>query len=343
MTTHKVTLKKQCVWLLGILLCFQISRCYAQTQISGHVFSAKDSTAIYGGSVYFNGTSIGVSTNDDGAFKISFEKNNSSLIISAMGFESVIIPAESIQTSRTLAPIYLLEKTEDLETVYLETDPWSRSKKLNIFKREFLGKDKAAGLCHILNEDAIKLRYTPSTKTLLATANAPLLIENKYLGYMLTYNLRDFEVKFKMSNNAADVPVVISYHGFSFYKAMATKIKRKISKNRKQSYLGSSLHFMRSLYSKTLTENNFKILYRWVESPPYQYFQITDLNQMKHVKVLVDKIVIRYKSYKQSILFAKSDFIIDYTGYHSPPEAINLNGEMSAKRISERLPLGFKP
>ena len=343
MKPPKKSTTKPILFLIGILTLFQINRCLSQTEISGYVFSAKDSTAIYSGSVYFDGTSIGVSTNKDGYFDIQFKENNSPLIISSMGYESVIIRSEALKTSKTLNPIYLTEKIEDLETVYIEIDTLSRSRKLELFKQEFLGKSEAADLCDIINEDAIKLRYIPSTKTLSASANTALIIENHYLGYRLRYNLRDFEITYKTINQDLAIPAAIHYHGFSFFQPIANKISRKILRNRKRSYLGSTLHFMRALYTNTLNKNDFEILDNYIKVPPETYFEITDINQIKQVKLLVDHVIIRYKIYEQSKLFVNDIFTIDDSGHHSPPEAIHLKGKMSAKRISEQLPLGYKP
>ncbi|CAH8281755.1 carboxypeptidase-like protein [Mariniflexile fucanivorans] len=343
MIPYKITNQKSILYLLVLIMLLQIDICFSQNQISGHVFSAKDSTAIYGASVYFDRTSIGASTNDKGYFKILFEKSNSSLIISSIGYETVIINPQNILINKTLPNIYLSEKSEDLETVYIEMDSWSRSKKLEIFKREFLGTNKAAKLCDIINENSIKLRYVNSSNTLIATSNEPLIIENKYLGYTLKYSLRDFQVKFKTNEKDSTMPLSINYHGFSFFEPLENKLSGKISRNRKKSYLGSTSHFMKALYLKELDENNFKIYYQWVQVPTYEYFEITEYENTKHVKLLVNEIQIRYKTYEQSFLIAKDVFTIDYSGHLDPPESINIRGEMSKKRISELLPLGYEP
>jgi hypothetical protein len=81
-----------------------------------------------------------------------------------------------------LGLIFLEESRETLGEVHLETDPWSRQKKLEIFKREFLGNTPMARQCRIKNEDKIRLRYIPSTETLVAYADEPIKIINKYLG-----------------------------------------------------------------------------------------------------------------------------------------------------------------
>jgi len=333
--------KLRLLLLLTIIILFPQENCYAQNQLTGKVFSAKDSTAIFGASVYFDGTSIGVSTNNQGYYKIPFKENNSSLVISSLGYDPVIINTNGY-TSITLPNIYLKEKLEELNTVHLETDPWTRLRKLRVFKKEFLGSNKPALSCKIINEDSIELRYIPSSKTLVASSDEPLIIENKYLGYVIRYNLTDFEVKFKTSSGGLTLPFSTYYEGFSFFEPLRKKLSKKITKNRKLSYLGSSLHFMRSLYEKNLDEDNFKIFYERFHVPTYKYFDISQNQSIKMVELMVDEIAILYNDFHQSGLKTKSKFTIDYFGNHSPPESIILKGDMSKERISELLPLNYK-
>lgn len=330
------------ILLFSTIILFQIGNCFSQNHLNGKVYSAKDSLAIFGASVYFDGTSIGVSTNNEGFYKISFKENNSSLIISSLGYEPAIISANKYKSKNSLPNIYLNEKLEGLNTVYLETDPWNRLRKLRIFKREFLGSNKIALFCKILNENSLELRYIPSSKTLVANSNEPLIIENKYLGYILKYNLTDFEVKFEISSNGLILPFSTYYEGFSFFEPLKKRTSKKILKNRTKSYLGSSLHFMRSLYSKNLDENNFKIFYERLQVPTYKYLDVSQNQNMKEVELLAEKIAILYDNLEQSGLITKGKFRIDYLGNHTPPESIILSGDMSKKRISELLPLNYK-
>lgn len=328
--------------IFSMMVFLQIGVCSAQNHISGYVFSAKDSTAISGGTVYFEGTSLGVSTDDQGYFKIAFQKNNSSLIISSIGCESVLVDSQAIQENDTLPPIYLTDKLEELEPVYLEVDRMSREEKLTIFRREFLGDNVAAQSCRIINENTIKLKYIQSTNTLVATAKESLVITNEFFGYLLTYTLRDFKVSFKEEDTELLRPSSLHYHGYSFFKPLRRKTTRKQLRNRKKSYLGSSFHFMRSLYAHHVDENKFKIFYNNKEVPTYKYFRITEMDGLKEVELLIDAIFISYKGNKGSVLASKRKFTIDYSGHHAPPEAINLYGEMSKKRISELLPLDYE-
>jgi uncharacterized protein YegP (UPF0339 family) len=89
------------ILLFSTIILFQIGNCFSQNQLNGKVYSAKDSIAIFGASVYFDGTSIGVSTNNEGFYKISFKENNSSLIISSLGYEPAIINANRYKSNNS--------------------------------------------------------------------------------------------------------------------------------------------------------------------------------------------------------------------------------------------------
>ncbi len=324
-----------------VLLLMTAATVNSQNRISGTVLSAEDSTAIIGASIYFDGTSIGVSSNQDGDFDISFMDNNSALIITSLGYEALVLDASEILKNPVDSKYYLPFKREELETVYLETDPWSRSRKLRHFRKEFLGRNYAIYNCKIINEDAIKLRYSPSEKTMKATAIEPLIIHNEYLGYAISYRLADFELGFQM-NGGLLLPYSTYFAGSAYFQPLEKKISRKVLRNRDRSYYGSSLHFMRSLYKHKLEENNFAIYYKRFQVPTYKFFNISEEGKSQKIELLTDELSILYDKTEQSAIVSKNAFTIDQFGNPSPPEAILLKGIMSEKRISELLPLDYK-
>ncbi|WP_197463509.1 carboxypeptidase-like regulatory domain-containing protein [Cochleicola gelatinilyticus] len=315
---------------------------YGQNEIRGKVFSLQDSIPLFGASVYFDGTNIGVSTDDDGSFKIPFTQNNSSLIVSAIGYESVVIDTQNEISVRTIHVLYLQEKTESLDAVHLETDPWSRTKKLGIFRREFIGKNKASLACKIINEDALRLRYIPSSKVLVANSTEPLIIKNKHLGYKINYTLTDFEVKFENSTMGLTLPYYTYYQGYSYFEELRNRVSKRTKKNRENSFLGSTLHFMRSLYKKTLDEDGYKVFYDSFQVPTYRYFKTTHQESLMEIEVLTDEIDILYNDFEQSGLLFEKKFYIDAYGNHTPANALNISGEMSKKRISNLMPVNYK-
>lgn len=337
----KFLLRSRFLLIICFLLLLTAGTVNSQNRISGTVLSAEDSTAIIGASIYFDGTSIGVSSNQDGVFDISFMDNNSALIITSLGYEALVLDASEILKKSANSKYYLPIKREELETVYLETDPWSRSRKLSHFRKEFLGRNYAKYNCKIVNEDAIKLRYSPSEKTMIATANEPLIIHNEYLGYAIRYRLADFELRFQM-NGGLLLPYSIYFAGSAYFQPLKKKTGRRILRNRDRSYYGSSLHFMRSLYKQKLEENNFAIYHRRFQVPPYKFFNISEEGKNRRIELLADELSILYDKTEQSAIVSKNAFTIDQFGNPSPPEAILLKGIMSEKRISELLPLDYK-
>ncbi|MDN3597000.1 carboxypeptidase-like regulatory domain-containing protein [Zunongwangia endophytica] len=148
--------------LLAILFSFHIQ---AQEVYTGRVLNAKDSTAVQSVSIYFDGTSLGTVSNTKGYFKIENSSSNiSPLIFRSIGFKTRTVPNISVFKDKNYPIVFLEESMDELGTVVLETDPWSRKRKLNYFRREFLGHTTAALKCKILNEDAIKLNI-PLHKT----------------------------------------------------------------------------------------------------------------------------------------------------------------------------------
>lgn len=315
--------------------------CQGQTKLSGFIYKAKDSTAIYGASIYFDATSIGVSTNNEGFYQISSSHESTSpLIVSSLGYQKLTIHNYSGLTK--LPDIYLNEETNHLDVVYLEADPWSRKKKLAIFKREFLGRTSAAGKCKIINEEVLELNYRPSIKTLTAQANQDLIIENRFLGYKIKYNLTNFEVKFSTGSSGLSLVQSVYYEGSSFFEELRKKPRRKYLRNRKNSYSGSGLHFMRALGTKKLNENKFRIFHEKSQVSPYRFFAINKKANDTHVKLLTSNLSILYKDLEQSKLQVSEKFSIDEMGNHAPPDAIIFSGEIAQQRMAETLPLNYR-
>lgn len=328
---------------LVLIVFFCISQnVIAQDYIEGKVFKASDSTAVNGASIYFDGTTVGTVSNSLGAFKIPYKENNALLVISYLSTETTYINLNTDNYKGEKLNIYLNDKLEELTEVTLETDTWSREKKLRIFKRQFIGPAITWSSCKILNEDDIRLKYIPSSKILVASARTPLIIKNKELGYTITYNLTDFEVSFEKTRSGLTLPYKVYLEGSSFFEPLKKRTSKKMIKNRAKSYLGSSLHFFRALASKTLEENKFEIYYKSFKVAPYQYINVINSGTRKSIELKAENLNILYDGYSQSNMNANSVFYIDEYGNHSPPDAVLMGGDMGEKRISDLLPLDYK-
>lgn len=328
---------------LKLQLCLIVFICsysfQAQIYITGQILSSSDSLPVSGASVYFDGTSIGVASGVDGHFSISAEKTMlSTLIINALGYKTRVIPDAMENPERGI--IFLEESQESLGVVHLEADPWSREKKLEIFRREFLGNTPNARQCKIKNEDVLNLRYIPSTEILVAYADEPLDIVNNYLGYRVTYNLTDFKVEFS-SVSGLRLTQLVYYEGYSFFKELSPTPRKRYLKNRENTYKGSSFHFMRSLAAEKIAENGFRIFRKGWEVLPYSYFKIERLDKITQVELLEEKLTIVYGPLIQSDIHSRGKFFIDINGNFAPPSNVLFSGEMSKSRVAAMLPLNY--
>lgn len=333
-------LQKKTICFIIFLIGF-ISKYYSQETLRGIVYSAKDSTAIVSASVYFDGTNIGVSTDTEGKFQLTKSGGTTSpLIISSLGYKTFVVTETSYKPNATLK-IFLRESSESLDEVFIETDPWTRKRKLGIFRREFLGNTRGADLSKIKNEDAVKLQYIPSKNILVAYSEEPLIIKNKNLGYEVKYNMENFKVEFSTGTSGLQFVHLVYYEGYTFFSDLRKSPSKKYLKNREKAYKGSSLHFMRSLSSKRLNENGFRIFHEKFEVPPYQLFDIENSGELTRVKLLEKQLTILYRDFDQSIIIAEDLFFIDQWGNHTPPTKVIFGGEMGKSRISKTLPTNY--
>lgn len=313
----------------------------AASQITGSVYSAKDSVALQGVSVYFDGTSIGTVTDSQGNFRLENSAASVPLVINYLGYKSLLL--EDIQKGQNLGYLYLSEATEELAEVFIETDAWSREKKLRVFEREFFGYTAEAAKCRIKNPEVLELRYTPSKQLLSASSREPLQIINRHLGYTITYSLESFEAQYGRGNSGLTLVQSVSYQGTSFFSNLRKEPARKHRKNRRRSYRGSSLHFMRSLANKQLEENGFEIYFERFKAAPYEHFRIEKKEELVEVELIPEKVSILYAGILQSGLQTVSPFYIDPLGNHSPPLSVYFSGEISLQRIAHLLPLDYRP
>jgi hypothetical protein len=236
------------------LLLHFCSTAFSQSVLKGTVMAADTKKPLPAVSVYLNNTSIGTTTNEKGFFILShIPSEKFKLIASSIGYETF---AEMIDPKKMSGEIVITlnPKLEQLDKVVLVPDDpngWKKWGKL--FTDLFIGTNSNSNQCHIENPDVIKLRMNPDN-TLTAYAREPLLIVNYALGYEIRYKLEEFEYDFNTK--------VVSYNGYALFKDLGLSNKKKEKKyelERKETYQGSLLHFMRTYFVNKLDEQGFEM------------------------------------------------------------------------------------
>ena len=328
---------------LFLYLVVLFSYCAEAQLIESKILDIETKEPILGATVYFNGTTKGTITNKEGVFKIQKTTDiNSNLIINCLGYYKETVDLTVISDNSYI--IYLKPKVETLDALVITKDEWSRKKKLQYFKSEFLGKNTAAIQCKIANEEDIKIQFNAHTQELTAYSEKTIIIKNKYLGYVIHYDLSDFIIKLDkdLLFNSHYVKEV-SYLGTSFF--VKSKEKKKHLKARNNLYRGSILHFMRSIKDNQIEENDFLIYFDKFRVHAKDYIQIFTEKGKTKVLLKEAKITILFKEHKQSFLVSntkdKSFYINDF-GNYSPSENISFGGYLGQKRVSTMLPLDYK-
>ena len=303
---------------------------------------------LIGATVYFDGTTRGVITDMDGVFNIKKPENlnNPILVITYLGYQNIFeTDVENLKAVYQLQP-----QPENLDTVNLYSSPFSRKDMMKVFKKYFLGKGKAARRCEIENLDDIILYYVVKENTLYAKATNPIVVNNKYLGYKVKFDLKAFKVNYRRKS-LEDFDLIQTYYaGFSFFEDVNPKKERK----RIKIYKGSQKHFFKSLVNETFDETKFQIFYKRFERTPEQVFDIEKLNDkifkisliskvrtIENLKYIPTEIILRYKKEASALKFKKPEVRVDRYGNTIDIQNIFLTGHMASFKIAKLLPLNF--
>lgn len=209
---------------------------YAQVTFSGSVIN-EQGKPLQGASVYLNNTTIGTDSDADGYFRLSVEHGYYDLIVSHVGFETSTYNLNTMKLPDEIV-VQMYEKSNLLDEIVInhKNKTGNRAYYLEQFQKNFLGQSFIARKARIKNKHAIKFNYDKVNDILEASATEPLIIENRGLGYKITYDLIHFELQ----------PVGVTYLGHTRYENLEgnTRKKRKWEEEREIAYNGSLRHFL---------------------------------------------------------------------------------------------------
>ena len=273
-------MKKPPSFLIVLLLCLSCLRVGAQnTVLTGTIKDSASGKPLAGVSVFLNGTSKGTVTRNDGSFALAIPPGRYELIASAIGYATYLTGVNSRSLPASLK-IALHTAADELASVTIEPfvkDGWKRYGKT--FLQYFIGTTENAADCTIRNKEALRFHFYLKSNRLSVTAVDPLLIENKALGYELEYRLERFVLDY--ANH------IVSYYGYPLFRDIPTDDdakKKKWESKRQLAYMGSMMHFMRSLYSRSVREEGFLVKYQ-VPVPNIEKKRVREIYQPNITKV----------------------------------------------------------
>lgn len=282
--------------------------------ISGTVVD-KNNKPMAAATLFLSGTQQMAVTNDAGKFILSgLAPGVFQLVVKMMGY-AVYSKSIIVQHNIPDLKISLSELPFNLNEVDIKgKDPY-RSDKLSIFKDNFLGLTKNGRSCKILNPQILKLKWNKSI--LEGSCNDFLIIENAELGYRLRYLLKAFEYHASIG--------MTNYDGEVHFEEMPGTDKQKWEwkKNRRKTYQGSLMHFLRAVYlgKDSPAQQGFHV-WRVLKLP--NDAELTGLNQRMRQPVVAQGTPIAFDTVASVVdsnlisMKFRSAFLV----YYFPPKSI---------------------
>ncbi len=196
-------------------------------------------------------TTFGDISNKEGRMQISFPNQiKEDLILSHISYDTRLLEHEDYKKLKGQDTIWLNPNYFEVSEVVVtakRSNLWK--KQFKKFRKYFLGENKAAEKCKILNPEV--LRFNHQNGTFRATAVDLIKIQNDYLGYEINYLLTELSVKENGSS---------AYAGKAVFIDQENEVKQKrITKNREEAYLNSPKFFFHTLLTDRLSENGLEM------------------------------------------------------------------------------------
>jgi hypothetical protein len=350
-----------CLVLLASLQSFTQSKEYL---ITGKVIDQSTSQPLRGASVFCQNTTMGTITNAEGEFRMIVPNGGYDLVVSYTGFETQSMRISSDNANQPLnMELKKQDKTMEQVAVVGSTEvPDGWQKYGQFFMENFIGTTPNAAMCTLDNQDALRFFYSKKRNRLKILTKADLVITNKALGYKIRYQLDSFVYEYNTN--------ISTFSGYPLFEEMNGTEAEKLtwSQNREKAYNGSRLHFLRSWYDSTLTDEGFslerirdiKTATGVAVSDPYDssFYAVdsadTEISITGRIRVtyrgeLPEKTyLVQYKlpthmRVQISTLDIAEAFIIEENGYFYEQGDVVNTGYWAWEKIAEALPYDYWP
>lgn len=229
---------------------------------------------IEGVSVYIDGSAKATQSDTSGNFEMMISNLKlGNLVFKKEGYETIIHPFNANKNQKL--KVILSKETLIEEVKLLRYSDRLYDRFIHRFLDEFLGSNRDG--VTLKNPKVLIFAFDKEQNIIRAKAKKPLLIENRWLGYTIEYNL----ISFAIDNQQK----MTTYTGTSFFKPMkgGTKNQRTWHINRLNAYYGSAMHFFRSAYHQQLDKEGF-ICNRIVKIPNKNYPSLEEQQMVENFR-----------------------------------------------------------
>ena len=342
----------------------------AQLVISGRVLAKESGQPLQGASVFADNTTLGTATDAGANYKLYLPNGGYDIVVTYTGYnnESRRISAGDAGDKVNFE---MRVKEKEMEAVAVVAssevkDGWQKYG--SFFLEEFIGKSANSSSCTLKNPEILKFYFSKRKNRLKVMAAEPLVVENKALGYNIKYALDSFTHEYN-----TEISLYTGYPLFEEMMAESDSQYRRWKEARNKAYTGSILHFMRSIYNKTLSEEGFEIQFLVNVNNSDAAIKLKDfysaLNYRKDdstqtVEILPNQsnVGIIYSKEKPAEKFltehpgepkdfefsmlsfqSKESFIIEQNGYYYDQNDIAISAYWAWHKVADQLPYDFMP
>jgi hypothetical protein len=313
-----------CLLLSVLLLLGALPLVGQLNKVAGRVINAETKEPVPFANVFFASTTVGGTTAEDGTFSLEgFPDGKYDLSVTHVGYQNYQFALDFSTIHDVRHDILLKEAPINLKEVVVNENSSSTEEFLGYFKRYFIGTTSNAVKCRIINPESLYFYFDKDAKVLVAHADEPIVIENRALGYKVTYHLDMFEYR-----RNEGLVYAFGIPKFELLQAKNQGEQFKWAARRKEAFAGSVTHFMRSLGKNQLIENGFDVKQ-----------VVTIRNKRRPEQSLLDKKIKELRTLKLSggtNQEQKSDSLDYYTYLHSMPVFIDsIGSKLTGKELFE--------
>ncbi|HVM87179.1 MAG TPA: carboxypeptidase-like regulatory domain-containing protein [Puia sp.] len=356
-------MKQLTICLVALLFSIVVFSQENTFTLTGKVIDAKTKQPMQNASVFCQNTTIGTITNADGKFFMRLKNGGYDLAVSYTGYETKSTRISNGNPSNDSLVIEISEKDKNMGEVVVAAgfevaDGWNKYGQF--FIDNFIGTTPNASLCTLENKDALHFYYYKKRGKLKVKAKDDLIITNNALGYKIRYQLDSFVFDYATKGSI--------YTGYPLFEELqGTDAQKELwKKNRFRSYIGSRLHFIRSYYDSTLTDEGFKlelldannkstIIKNPYDSTIYSVdsgdvvinikgrLRVTYSNHVPDPKYLEQNHYPLTTPAQISALDIMDGFVIEENGYFYEQTEVTNMGYWAWKKLAEQLPYDYNP
>jgi hypothetical protein len=259
--------------------------------VKGRVLDDSTEAPLFLANVFISNSTIGAAADSAGRFELrKAPLGNQRIVASLVGYASQTIPLHVTDSAICTVEFRLKPRIVEIQGIEVQAkEPEGWKENLQRFMKEFLGAGPNAGQCRVLNPEV--LDFTIAGKGVFtATAQLPLEIENKALGYHVRLFLDHFTLKKDLSTPVPATAVTQEeayYEGGRYIKRIrpdpiipkgtpttmellcrthftplesgGDKERTQWDENRRKTYFGSLRHFLASLISNRSEREGFEV------------------------------------------------------------------------------------